>query len=101
LELGFSYCIIGWQYIIKNKIMQIIGGLIGAILSILLIIYRERIHRFIGNIDWAEQHLGAGGTFTLLLLIGVVSYFVSLTVMTGTLDMIFGGIGGTLFSGSK
>lgn len=81
--------------------MQIIGGIIGVILSILLIIYRERVQHFIGNIAWAEQHLGSGGTFTLLLLLGVLGFFVSLMIMTDTVDMIFGSLGSKLFGGSK
>lgn len=81
--------------------MQILGGLIGAILSILLIIYRVPVQRFMGNIAWAENHLGSGGTFTLLLLIGVFGFFVSLMIMTGTFDLLLGGFVGKLFGGVK
>ena len=81
--------------------MQIIGGLIGVILSFLLIIYRVRVKHFIGNINWAEQHLGPGGTFTLLLLIGLFGFFISLMIMTGTLDLLLGGFVETLFGGAK
>lgn len=81
--------------------MQIIGGIIGVILSLLLIIYRERVNRFMGNIDWAESHLGPGGTFTLLLIIGFVGFFLSLMIMTGTLDVILGGFTGTFFGANK
>lgn len=81
--------------------MQIIGGLIGVILSILLIIYRERVQRIFGAIGWAERHFGPGGTFTALLLIGVLGFIVSLMIMTGTLDLILGGFIGTFFGGSK
>jgi hypothetical protein len=81
--------------------MQIIGGLIGAILSILLIIYRVRVKHILGNINWAEAHLGPGGTFTALLLIGVLGFILSLMVMTGTLDLILGGMMDTLFGAAK
>jgi hypothetical protein len=81
--------------------MQIIGGLIGAILSILLIIYRVPVKHFIGNIAWAEAHLGPGGTFTLLLLVGIFGFFLSLMVMTGTLDFLLGGLTETLFGGGR
>lgn len=81
--------------------MQIIGGLIGVILSILLIIYRVPVKHFLGDIGWAEQYLGAGGTYTALLLAGIFGFFLSLMVMTGTLDVILGGFGGKFFgSGS-
>lgn len=81
--------------------MQVVGGLIGVILSILLVIYRVPVKHFIGNIDWAEGHFGPGGTFTLLLLIGLFGFFISLMIMTGTLDMLLGGFVSTLFGSSK
>jgi len=81
--------------------MQIIGGLIGAILSILLIIYRVPVKHFIGNINWAEKHLGSGGTYTLLALIGFFGFFLSLMIMTGTLDLLLGGFVDTLFGAAK
>jgi len=81
--------------------MQIIGGLVGAILSILIIIYRVPIKHFIGNIAWAEEHLGSGGTFTLLLLFGLFGFFLSLMIMTGTLDLLLGGFVDTLFGSAK
>ena len=70
--------------------MHIVGGFIGVIFSLLIIIYRVPIRRFIGQIQWAEDHLGPGGTYTLLLIVGIVLFFVSLMVMTGTFGLIFG-----------
>ena len=81
--------------------MQIIGGLIGAILSILLIIYRVRVKHFFGEIGWAERYFGPGGTFTALLLVGVFGFILSLMIMTGTLDLLFGGFISTLFGSAK
>ncbi len=81
--------------------MQIIGGLIGAILSLLLIIYRERVYRFTGAMGWAESYLGPGGTFTAFLLMGLIGFFASLMVMTGTFDFLLGGIGTKFFGGLK
>lgn len=73
--------------------MRIVLGLIGAVLSIVLIVYRERVVRFTGFIGWAERHLGGGGTYTLMVLIGVFLFFLSLMYMTNSFDLIFGGIG--------
>ncbi len=81
--------------------MQIVGGIIGIILSMLLIIYRVPVKHFIGDIAWAEAHLGAGGTFTLLLLVGLFGFIASLMIMTGTLDLILGGFVETMFGGAK
>lgn len=80
--------------------MRIFLGLIGVILSLLLIIYRVPVKHFIGNIAWAEAHLGSGGTFTLLLLFGVFGFFASLMIMTGTVDLLFGKFAETLFGAS-
>lgn len=71
--------------------MNIVGGLIGVILSVLLVIYRVPIKHFIGEIGWAERVFGPGGTFTALLLIGIAGFFVSLMIMTGTLNVLVGG----------
>lgn len=73
--------------------MRIVLGLIGAVLSIALIVYRERVVRFMGMIGWAERHLGSGGTYTLMVLIGIFLFFISLMYMTNSFDLIFGSIG--------
>ena len=70
--------------------MRFVASLIGVILSILLIVYRDPVKRFTGNIDWAEQHLGAGGTYTLFLIVGVLGFLFSLTAMTGGFGLFFG-----------
>ena len=72
--------------------MRIFVGLIGCALAVLLIVYRVRVHDFIGQIGWAERHLGAGGTYTLLLLVGVFMFFFSLMYMTDSFNVLFGGI---------
>lgn len=81
--------------------MRIVLGLIGAMLSVALIVYRERVVRFTGMIQWAENHLGGGGTYTLMILIGVVLFFVSLMYMTNSFDLIFGSIGVDFFETVK
>jgi len=80
--------------------MQIFGGIVGVVLSLLLVIYRVRIKHFIGEIGWAERYFGSGGTFTALLLFGIVGFFISLMVMTGSLDLMLGGIGEKFFGSS-
>ncbi len=81
--------------------MQIFGGIIGVILSLLLVIYRVRVKHLLGEIGWAERYFGPGGTFTALLLFGIAGFFVSLMVMTGTLGLLFGNVGEKFFSGAK
>ena len=77
--------------------MRIVIGLIGAVLSIALIVYRERIIRFTGMIGWAERHLGGGGSYTLMILVGIALFFFSLMYMTNSFDLIFGGMGPDFF----
>lgn len=71
--------------------MNIFLGLLGVILSLLLIIYRVPVRRFMGKIGWAESHLGPGSTYSVLLFVGIFGFFFSLMWMTGTLDLLFGG----------
>ena len=81
--------------------MRIFLGLIGCILSILLIIYRGKVIHFIGPIAWAERRLGGGGTYTLLVLVGVFGFIFSLMYMTNSFDWIFGGAGVDFFKSVK
>jgi len=73
--------------------MRIFLGLIGIVLSFLLIMYRVPINHFIGGIGWAERRLGPGGTYTLMILVAVAGFFLSLMYMTNSFDLIFGSIG--------
>jgi hypothetical protein len=81
--------------------MEIVFGLIGMILSVLVLIYRVPIKHFIGSIGWAESYFGPGGTYTALLLVGVGGFFASLIIMTGTLDWLMGSFTGTFFGSTK
>ena len=81
--------------------MQIVFGLIGMVLSLLLLIYRVPVKHFIGNIAWAEAHLGAGGTYTALLLAGIGGFFISLMIMTGTLGWLMGSVTGQFFGSAQ
>ena len=81
--------------------MRIVLGFIGIILSFLLIMSRVAVVRFIGHIQWAEDHLGAGGTYSLMILIALVFFIFSLMYMTNSFDVIFGGIGVDFFNSSS
>ena len=81
--------------------VSIVFGLIGMIASLLILIYRVRIRGFMGTIGWAERYFGPGGTYTALLLVGVGGFFVSLIIMTGTVDWLLGSLVGRFFGSSK
>ncbi len=76
---------------------QVLQGLIGMTLGFLIIIYRPQIKDFTGSIDFAEKYLGAGGTWTFLLLLGIFLFILSLMWATGTLQGIFANTLGGLF----
>lgn len=77
--------------------MRIVLGLLGCTLSILLIVYRVPVRGFIGQINWAERKLGPGGTYSLLVIIGIVMFFFSLVYMTDSFGLLFGGDAGVDF----
>ena len=81
--------------------MRIVVGLIGVVLSILLIVYRDKVIHFMGPIAWAERHLGGGGTYTLFVLIGILGFIFSLMYMTNSFSLIFGGVGVDFFESVK
>lgn len=70
--------------------MRIILGLIGIVLSFVLIVYRVPINHFIGGIDWAERKLGPGGSYTALVIIALLLFAFSLMYMTNSFGVIFG-----------
>lgn len=68
---------------------RILVGLIGIPLGFLVLLYRDKVKDFVGSIDWAEKYLGTGGTWTALILIGVLTIVLSFMFMIGSLqDMI-------------
>jgi hypothetical protein len=81
--------------------MEIVFGLIGMVCSILVLVYRVQIRGFMGTIGWAEHYFGPGGTYTGLLLVGVGGFFISLIIMTGTLDWLLGGFTKMFFGSAK
>jgi len=81
--------------------MRIVLGLMGCVLGILLIVYRFRVRGFIGQISWAENKFGPGGTYTLLVLVGIACFIFSLMYMTNSFDFILSGMGFNFFSSVK
>ncbi|MFH0821052.1 MAG: hypothetical protein V1908_04740 [Candidatus Peregrinibacteria bacterium] len=81
--------------------MQIVVGIIGIIGSFLIIIYRAPIKHFMGQVEWAERYFGPGGTYTFLLFFALFLFFLSLTIMTGAMDFLFGGFLKSFFGSVK
>lgn len=83
------------------KKMRIVIGLIGVIASFLLIMYRVKINHFIGGIKWAEDKIGPGGTYTLMILIAIGGFIFSLMYMTNSFDLFFSHFGARFFDSSQ
>ncbi len=77
--------------------MNIIIGLIGIAVGILIIKYRERLQYMTGPVPSAERYLGAGGTFALYLLIGCAVVILSILFMTGILQDTVKSVSGPFF----
>jgi len=88
--------LVQWNYL-NLLIMTFLTGLIIAILGFLLIVYREKVQQLTGDIGFAEQYLGGGGTFTFFLILGVMIFIGGLMWATGTLQAWFGSSLGTYF----
>lgn len=64
--------------------MHLVIGFIISVLGFLLIVYRERVKGITGDIGFAEQYLGVGGTYTFLLLVGIVTFMFGLMWASGS-----------------
>lgn len=80
--------------------MRILLGLIGIVLSFLLIVYRVQINHFMGGIEWAERKFGPGGSYTVLVIVALLLFFFSLMYMTDSFGVIFGALPVSFFGTS-
>jgi hypothetical protein len=64
-------------------------GLLLIAASFVLIKWREKIVELVGKIPWAEQKLGRGGTYTLMVLIAILCFILGVALLTGTTDVLF------------
>lgn len=79
---------------------RILAGLIGIPLGILFMVYRYHLKQFTGDIAFAEQYLGNGGTYNLFILIGLAISIFSLMYAFGTLQDFVTGTFGVFFAKS-
>lgn len=76
---------------------RIIVFVVGLPLGILMMVYRNQLKEITGDIEWAERNLGSGGTYTLLIMIGLLVSVLSVMYAFGTLQAVFQGTLGGLF----
>lgn len=68
--------------------------ILGCPAAFLILYYRRAVREFIGNVDFAEKFLGAGGTNTFVVLLGILTFILSLMYGFGTLQsMLIGSFG--------
>lgn len=79
--------------------MRYLVFFIGFPLGLLIVVYRERVKRFTGDFQFAEQWFGPGGTYTAILIFGLVVSLGSLMYALGTLQALFAKIFGSFFPG--
>lgn len=63
-----------------------IVGIIGILIGFAILKYREPIRDFLGNIGFAEEYLGQGGTWTFISAMGILVPVLSVLYMFGTLQ---------------
>jgi len=69
-----------------NKILVFFLGLP---LGLVIVIFRYKIIQFTGKLPWAEEKLGAGGTYTLMIGMGFVIWIGCLMYSLGSFDEFF------------
>lgn len=74
-----------------------IALLIGCPLGFVIMYFRRPIKEFIGEVGFAEQYLGMGGTNTLVVIIGILVFIGSLMYALGTFQEILQGTLGRFF----
>jgi hypothetical protein len=81
--------------------MRLLIGLIGIPLGFYIVIKREQLKDFTGDIEFAEKRLGSGGTYTFFVLLGVLVAAGSMMYMFGVLQLLLGDTVGRLLFPSQ
>lgn len=71
--------------------MNFFYGLLGIILSFLIVKYRKEILKVIGRLEWAERYLGNSGTLIVLLASALFIFFVSFLFVFGQQGFLLNG----------
>ena len=51
--------------------------------GVIMVKYREKFARTFGKNDLAEKYLGAGGTYNMWVIIGIIAIFIGATILVG------------------
>ncbi len=70
-------------------VLRLIIGTLGIAAGIFLVAKSYTIVQKIGYNEWAEEHLGGGGTYTLVKFIGLVVILLAVLVILGLIPLPF------------
>jgi len=68
--------------------VNILLGIIGVVIGLLVIKFREPIYRFSGKFGFAEKFFGSGGTLSFYLIFGCLLVILSIVYASGFLENI-------------
>ncbi|MDD4151308.1 MAG: hypothetical protein PHR68_01725 [Candidatus Gracilibacteria bacterium] len=69
-------------------LLKIIYAIILIAIGYYIIKYRKEVKGWTGNFVWAEQYLGSGGTYFIIVLIGLACIFFGTLYPFGGLEVI-------------
>jgi hypothetical protein len=55
--------------------------------GVLILRYTEPIVHTVGKSGWAEQHLGAGGTYNMWKIIAIIAMLIGFLYLLGVIDL--------------
>ncbi|PKL36926.1 hypothetical protein CVV38_03485 [Candidatus Peregrinibacteria bacterium HGW-Peregrinibacteria-1] len=77
--------------------MRFLILVLGSYVAYLLLRYRERIKNFTGDIGFAEKVFGSGGTYTFIVLVGILVFIFSLMYALGTFESFLNNVWNRIF----
>ena len=75
-------------------LLRIFVGLIVMVVGVLIVWKPTAIYEFTGPIEFAEEKLGTGGTYSFLKIIGVIITFIGIAIVTNIISDILADFAG-------
>lgn len=76
-----------------NVFFRILLGLVVMAGGFGIVLKTDLLRSWLGNVDWAEQHLGNGGTRLFYKLVGAGICFIGILIASNIITDIMVGIG--------
>ncbi len=77
--------------------LRVLLGLAIVVVGFLMVWKTDKFQTWVGQIDWAEQKLGSGGTRTFLKLLGAGVAFIGILIATNIISDTIGFFAGFVF----